>query len=176
MQQTSTYALRAGLGVSKGHFAQIVGCHRNTVTRWEQGLHSPSSLAMYRLKRITEAFDRSRRPKFATKISYVQADRMAHYLAKPGSPWIHWTWKQRLAFMAQRARYRKIVAEAQAGRCIIEHRTPKAKKVVTEVTSVLTEAGNRGNSGNHAKPVSKADGRKPNAGNKRNGGVGRPNP
>jgi hypothetical protein len=65
--------------------------------------------------------------------------------------------------MACRAKYQRIIADAQAGRCIIEYRTLKAKEEVTVVTEPLTSGGNRGNSGNRAEPVGKERGRKPDA-------------
>lgn len=151
MHQVAPLALRQAMGIGKRHFARILGCHRNTVTRWEKGICDPSHFAALKLHLIRKQFDRSSHPRFPLPKSYVQPDKLAYYLGKPGSDYRHWTWKKRLSFMYQRSRYRKILAEVQAGRRILEYRTPKPKKVVTVVTEPLTDAGNRGNFGNRGK-------------------------
>ena len=131
MHQVAPLALRQAMGVGKRHFARILGCHRNTITRWEKGICDPSHFAALKLHLIRKQFDRSSNPRFPLPKSYVQPDKMAYYLGKPGpNAWIHWTWKRRMSFMACRAKYKRILADAQAGRCIIEYRTPKPKKVV----------------------------------------------
>jgi len=121
-------AIRAAMGLSIRRFAKLVGVNKSTVNAWEQRRRNPSNLAARKLHSIENSFHRSQNLRNNIRVSYVNPEKLAYYTGKPGTPWRTWTWKRRLSFMAIRKKYETIIAEAQAGRRIIEYRVPKAKK------------------------------------------------
>src|ERR1700691_4178426 len=113
--------LRATLGVSVRRFARIVGCSPASISRWELGQSRMHPLYARRIQSLWRAQHRSLTHRWDVPVTYVDAERLWHYLAKPGPAYQHWTWKRRLSFMAHRATYNRILADAQAGRCRLEY-------------------------------------------------------
>jgi DNA-binding XRE family transcriptional regulator len=110
--------LRATLGVSQARLARLAGISRHSVIRAEQG-RIPSPLVQAALARVAERYLKRIYAEVKVPIHRVNLRRMELCLGKPGSQWKIWNGQQRACYFSHRARYRKIIADAQAGRAMI---------------------------------------------------------
>lgn len=49
--------LRLSLGLTQGQLAEKIGVHRDTISYYERGVHSPSLLHAYRLEQLRKESD-----------------------------------------------------------------------------------------------------------------------
>lgn len=111
--------LRAALGISQARLAKLAGISRHTVIRAERGRTLPTPLVQRALARLAERTLKRIRADVQVPIHRVNLRRMDLCLGKPGAQWKHWNGQQRACYFSHRARYRKILAECQAGRYMI---------------------------------------------------------
>ena len=111
--------LRAALGISQAELARLAGISRHTVIRAEHGRNFPSPLVQSALARVVKRNLKRIRPQVNMPIHRVNMQRMQLCLGKPGPQWKRWNGQQRACYLSHRARYRKILADVEAGRAMI---------------------------------------------------------
>ena len=111
--------LRAVLGISQAKLARLAGISRHSVIRAELGHAIPSALVQRALARVAERHLKRIRAEVQVPIHRVNLRRMDLCLGKPGPQWKHWSGQQRACYLSHRARYKKIRADAEAGRAMI---------------------------------------------------------
>jgi DNA-binding XRE family transcriptional regulator len=115
----SVLELRAALGVSQARLAKLAGISRHSVIRAEHGRTISSPLVQHALARVAERFLPRIQEGVNVPIHRVNMRRMHLCLGKPGAQWRRWNGQQRACYLSHRARYRKIIADAEAGRAMI---------------------------------------------------------
>jgi transcriptional regulator with XRE-family HTH domain len=108
--------LRAALGVSQAELARLAGVSRHSVIRAENGRRFPSPLMQRALARVADRYLKRTHENAKVPIHQVNVRRMELCLGKPGPQWNRWNGQQRACYLSHRARYRKMLAEVQAGR------------------------------------------------------------
>jgi DNA-binding XRE family transcriptional regulator len=105
--------------VSQARLAKLAGISRHTVIRTEQGRTLLSPLVQYALGKLARRYLKRIRREVKVPIHRVNLRRMQLCLGKPGPQWKRWNGQQRACYLSHRARYRKIRADAEAGRAMI---------------------------------------------------------
>src|SRR5690349_4287308 len=111
--------LRASLGVSQAKLARLAGISRHSVIRAENGLTLPSPLVQRAFARVAERYLKRIRERTDVPIHRVNMRRMELCLGKPGPRWKRWNGQQKAAYFSHRARYKRMLAEVEAGRAVI---------------------------------------------------------
>ena len=109
--------LRRALGLSQVGFAKHLGIHKNSVINWERGYVYPSAACRLRMRSIARAHGLTKTTEGPLPIRHVSVVRMAQY-EKPKRK--GGTGQQRAQYLSQRAKYRALLADAQAGRVHLE--------------------------------------------------------
>ena len=111
--------LRSVLGISQAELAKLAGISRHTVIRAESGRTLPSPLVQAAIARVANHYLKRTQPATTVPIHRVDMRRMELCLGKPGPQWNSWNGQQRACYLSHRVRYRKFLAEYEAGRAII---------------------------------------------------------
>lgn len=88
------------------------------------GPHLPSPLVQAALARVAARNMKRIRAELEMPIHRVNMRRMELCLGKPGAQWRRWNGQQRACHFSHRSRYRKILADVEAGRAMILPRRP----------------------------------------------------
>ena len=108
--------LRRALGLTQVAFAHRIGVHKNSVINWERGYAYPSVSWRIRMQVVARYAGLTRLHSGPLPIRRYDPHKREYYEGKPGPPWRAWSGQKRGAFLATRAKYRKLDADIAAGR------------------------------------------------------------
>src|ERR1700691_3849403 len=123
----SALALRSNLGWTQAHLARVADTTERTIRRIEKGLTLPQAATQRRLLIAV----RKRLPADVLpdiKMRTINPRSMEYYLGRARG-WRHWNVHTRGIFRRWRLWYRHVLAEQDAGRCVIVYvsRRPRGR-------------------------------------------------
>jgi transcriptional regulator with XRE-family HTH domain len=114
--------MRESLHLSQRAFADLLGCAIRSVINWEQETVLPSRMALIRIRAIARAHGLTKTSGGPVPLMYDPV-KMERYLGMPSAAGVQWnrlSYAQRASWWAHRARYRRLRADAEAGRVTLQ--------------------------------------------------------